>query len=269
LEVKVAERTEELKDKIQKADKSQRAMLFMVEDLNRTSKELKVSQERIVRSEKLATIGKLAGIVSHELRNPLGVIRNSIYFLNMRLGKGMDEKIKKHLDILREEIEISDKIITDILNFARVKTISKTDVNINDVVEEILLDVVVAKNIKVQTNLEKSLPKISIDTSQIKLVFSNIILNANQAMSTGGTLKIITTTADKFVAIHVSDTGCGVESQNMDKIFEPLFSTKAKGIGLGLSACSDIVGAHQGTIEVKSEVNKGTTFVVKLPISEK
>jgi signal transduction histidine kinase len=269
LEVKVAERTKELVERAKKSDKSRKAMLYMVEDLNKTTDELRSTQERLGRTEKLAIIGKLAGIVSHELRNPLSVIRNSIYFLNMRLGKGTDEKIKKHLDILREEIDTSDKIITDILNFVSIKTFSKTDVNINDVIKETLLDVVVSKNINVQTDFGKNLPIVSVDNSQIKLVFLNLIMNANQAMSTGGVLKIITTTADKFVAVHVSDTGCGIESRNLNKIFEPLYSSKAKGIGLGLSTCSTIIDAHRGMIEVESEVNKGTTFVVKLPISEK
>ncbi len=267
LELKVTERTKELKVRMRKSEKSQQATLYMIEDLNETSRELKISQEQVVRSEKLATIGKLAGIISHELRNPLGVIRNGIYFLNMRLGKGVDKKVKKHLDILQEEINTSDKIITDILNFAHLRTVARKDVNVNDIIEKTLAQAVIPKNIKVQTDLAKNLPRVCVDVSQIKQVFFNIISNANQAMSAGGKLKITTTFGKDSIVINISDTGCGIEKQNLNKIFDPLFSTKAKGIGLGLSTCWTILDAHIGTIEVESQVGKGSLFVMKLPVT--
>ena len=267
LELKVTERTKELKVRMRKSEKSQQATLYMIEDLNETSRELKISQEQVVRSEKLATIGKLAGIISHELRNPLGVIRNGIYFLNMRLGKGVDKKVKKHLDILQEEINTSDNIITDILNFAHLRTVARKDVNVNDIIEKTLAQAVIPKNIKVQTDLAKNLPRVCVDVSQIKQVFFNIISNANQAMSAGGKLKITTTFGKDSIVINISDTGCGIEKQNLNKIFDPLFSTKAKGIGLGLSTCWTILDAHIGTIEVESQVGKGSLFVMKLPVT--
>lgn len=232
------------------------------------TKELKAAQERLLRSEKLATVGKLAGIMGHEIRNPLGVIRNSIYFLNMKLKESLDEKVKKHLDILQAEIGNCDKIISGVLDFARLKAPALAKGDINRLVKETLSKAAIPERVRVQTDLEADLPEVQIDTEQIKLVFSNLISNALQAMPEGGELKIITSRVDKFIAIAFKDTGCGLPRENLTKIFEPLFSTKAKGVGLGLAACQTIIeGGHQGKIEVESEVNKGATFTVKLPIA--
>ncbi len=268
LEFKVAERTKELDEKVQKLNKSQRAMLYMVEDLNTTSKELKAAQERIIRSEKLATIGKLAGIMGHEIRNPLGVIKNSVYFLNMKLKMNMDKKVKRHLDILQAETNNANKIISDILEFARMKVPALVEVDINHLVKETLSRATILETVKVQTDLGEDLPKVLIDALQVGQVFSNMISNAVQAMPDGGKLYVTTDRADKFITVTFKDSGCGISEENLDKIFEPLFSTKAKGIGLGLTACRSIIDNHRGKIEVESEVNKGTTFTIKLPLTK-
>jgi len=264
LEVEVAERTKELEERIQKSDKSRKAMLYMVEDLNSTSKELKAAQERIIRSEKLATIGKLAGIMGHELRNPLVVIRNSIYFINMKLKDSMDKKIKKHLDILQTKIGDSDKIISDVLTFARIKVPALAEADINRVLKGTLSGAAIPETVKVQAEMGENLPKVSVDVAQMEQVFSNIISNAIQAMPDGGELKITTNQADRSVAVGFKDTGCGIPREDLDKVFEPLFSTKATGVGLGLTTCQSIIEGHRGKIEVESEVNKGTTFTIKL-----
>ena len=268
LEIKVAERTKELEEKVRKLDKSQKANLYMIEDLNETSKELKAAQENIVRSEKLATIGKLAGIMGHEIRNPLGVIKNSIYFLNMKLKDSKDEKIEKHLNILQTEIDNSDKIISDVLDFASIKTPTLKEAEINDVVKETLSKATIPKAVKVKTELGAKLPKLKIDTAQIGMVFANIISNAVQAMPKGGEIKVTTSKVDEFIAIAFKDTGIGIPKENLDKIFEPLVSTKVNGIGLGLTACQSIIKDHKGKIEVKNkEVGKGVIFTVKLPVA--
>jgi len=261
-------RTIELEEKVRKLDKSQKANLYMIEDLNETSKELKAAQENIVRSEKLATIGKLAGIMGHEIRNPLGVIKNSIYFLNMKLKDSKDEKIEKHLNILQTEIDNSDKIISDVLDFASIKTPTLKEAEINDVVKETLSKATIPKAVKVKTELGAKLPKLKIDTAQIGMVFANIISNAVQAMPKGGEIKVTTSKVDEFIAIAFKDTGIGIPKENLDKIFEPLVSTKVNGIGLGLTACQSIIKDHKGKIEVKNkEVGKGVIFTVKLPVA--
>ena len=234
----------------------------------KAEEELRKTQERLIRSEKLATLGKLTGAVGHELRNPLGAIKNSVYFLRMRLDRASeDEKVKKHLDILEEEINISDKIITDMLTFGRIKEPQLAPANINNIIKGCLRESKAPPNIKVSTKLNSQLPQIQADEAQLKEVFSNIILNAIQAMPKGGELTVTTARKDEFVEVAIANTGEGISKENLEKIFDPLFSTKPRGTGLGLSVCQSIIEGHKGAIEVKSEARKKTKFIVKLPIT--
>ncbi|MBU0571495.1 MAG: hypothetical protein KKC50_05580 [Candidatus Omnitrophica bacterium] len=252
------------------------------EKVKQRTGELEEAQDRLIRFEKLAVLGKLAGVVGHELRNPLGAIRNSIYFLRMRLGQTLDEKIKKHLNILDEEVDTSDRIITDILTFGRIKEPQLAKTDINDVIKESLGRERLPGNIEVTAELEHRLPEIQADAAQLRQVFSNLILNAVQAMPAGGSLTIRTgrekvtesgrRKTDKFklgmdvAVIEFKDTGEGVPEKSLDGIFEPLFSTKIRGTGLGLSVCQSIIEGHKGGIEVESEMGKGTVFRVKLAV---
>jgi len=235
-------------------------------ELEQSNKKLLEAQQRIIRSEKLATVGKLAGIMGHEIRNPLGVISNSIYFINMKLKGSIDEKIKRHLKIMQTEISNSDKIISDVLDFAMIKAPILVKAEINYVLNEAISKAVIPKTVKVKTDLGKNIPKVMIDVLQIKQVFTNIISNAVQAMPKGGELKISTSKIEKFISIAFKDTGMGIKKADIDKIFEPLFSTKAKGIGLGLTTCQNIIDGHKGKIKIESKEGKGTTFTIKLPI---
>ncbi len=225
--------------------------------------------DKLAREEKLAAIGKLAGIMAHEIRNPLGVIRNSIYFLNMKLKESIDEKVKRHMDILETEIESCDKIISDVLEFARTKPPSFATAEINSVIQEVISKADIPETVKVQTDLGENLPKLTIDIAQVKQVFSNIISNAIEAMPKGGELRVTTSQTDSFISIALKDTGAGIPKENINKLFTPLFSTKTKGLGLGLAACQNIIIAHHGKIEFESKEGKGATFNVKLPIVQK
>lgn len=240
------------------------------EELQKAYDELKKLQEKVIQSEKLAVLGKLAGSVSHELRNPLGVIRNSVYFLKMKLGQTLeDEKIKKHLDILEEEIGISDRIINDILAFARIKEARLVETDMNKITEDLLKGMKIPENIRIIPRLNGDLPTILADEVQIKQAFSNIMLNAVQAMPNGGELTIANRANNGVIEVDVIDTGIGIAKENLDKIFDPLFSTKAKGTGLGLTVCQGIIEIHGGSIEIESEVGKGTRFTVRFPINKK
>jgi PAS domain S-box-containing protein len=265
LEKMVDDRTTELKRINKKLDRELIQRKKTAEELVITNTKLKSAQDRISTSEKLATIGKLAGVMAHEIRNPLGIISNSIYFLKMTLKKSMDEKVKKHLKILKTEIENADKIISDVLGFARIKTPILAERDINYLVKKTIPKLTIPKSIKVKTAFGKNLPKVFVDDTQMKQVFSNMILNAAQSMSNGGELKIVTNQVNGSLVVAFKDLGCGISEENLGKIFEPLFTTKAKGIGLGLTGCKSIVENHKGRIEIQSEVNKGTTVMVKLP----
>jgi signal transduction histidine kinase len=252
----------------------QAALLNILEDIEQEHKkvasayiQLQELQEKLLRQEKLATLGKLGGTIAHELRNPLGAIRNSVYFLRMKIPHVLnDEKVKQHFDILDEEVSTSDRIITDILTFGRVKEPQLAGVDINNVIEWVLARVKTPENIKVFIELNKDLPHLLADGDQLKQVFSNLILNAIQSMPGAGTLTITGTPKDNLLEIGISDTGEGILKDNLSKIFEPLFSTKIRGTGLGLSVCQSIIAMHKGNIEVKSEPGKGTRFIVKLPL---
>ncbi|MGA9347446.1 MAG: response regulator [Anaerolineae bacterium] len=236
------------------------------EMVEQRTKELRDAQEQLVLAGRLAAIGQLGASVGHELRNPLGNIKNSIYYINMKLGDA-DEKIRKHLKIMEKEIATSNKIINDLLGFARDKkpTLQKTE--INTVVQDALSRTTVPDAVAVITELGEDLPPLMADSDQIGQVFINLILNAAQAMSDGGRLEITTRAEDGFIVTEFKDTGCGIPEENLGRLFEPLFTTKAKGIGLGLAVSKQLVEAHEGTIEVESQVGKGTTFRVRLPIS--
>ncbi|MEE8168504.1 MAG: ethylbenzene dehydrogenase-related protein [Candidatus Hydrothermarchaeales archaeon] len=234
-------------------------------ELETKMEELRKSQAKLLGAEKLASIGQLTASIGHELRNPLGVIKNISYYLDMKLGD-RDEKIKKHLRLLDEELVRSNEIISDLLDFSRGIEPTLHDVDINPVVGEALLRATIPGNIEVSTNFEDASPKVSVDSEHIVRVFMNIISNAVQAMPEGGSLRIRTVKKDDFIGIEITDTGVGIPKEDVGKVFEPLFSTKAKGIGLGLAISRQIIERHGGSIEVESVLDSGTTFIVKLPI---
>ena len=238
------------------------------------TQQLRDAQERLLRAERLATIGQLGASVSHELRNPLGIIKNSAYYLHMKLGYA-DEKVKKHLEIIENEIARSNKIISDLLNFARDTRLALQETDINIIVQDALSRTQLPAEVSVITELDEGLPPVMANPSQIEQVFINMITNAVQAVTAShsadmrpeGRLEISTRAEDGFVVAQFKDNGCGIPAENLEKLFEPLFTTKAKGIGLGLAVSKRIIEAHNGSIEVESEVGKGTTFTVKLPAS--
>jgi signal transduction histidine kinase len=261
-------------------DNTLKSLEYHSKELEKKMRELKKSQEQLLKSERLASIGQLAASMAHELRNPLGVIKNVSYYLNMSLGKS-DKKIQKHLGILDHELSASNKIITDLLDFSRGKPPVLERSDINSIIKTAISRVDVPENIKVETKLGKNIPTLMADKEQLQRVSFNIILNAIQAMPKGGELKIITwhspkhldpvtsKQVDERIVVNFIDTGVGITEKERSMIFEPLFTTKAKGIGLGLVLSKQILEMHGGSIEVESKVGKGTTFIVRLPVIKK
>jgi len=233
--------------------------------LKEAESQLKDAQEKVVKSEKLAAIGQLAASVAHEIRNPLGAMKNVLYYFNMLdLGK-TDADIKENLDIMNQEIVHVDHIITDLLEFARVKKPTLREENINQIIKETLNRIKTVPNIEITTELDDKAPNIEADALQVQQVFYNMVQNAMQAMEKGGRIKIETKLAGDFLEASFADTGPGIAKENLAKIFDPFFSTKAKGTGLGLSVCKSLIEGHKGMIDVESEVGKGTTFKIKFP----
>jgi signal transduction histidine kinase len=231
------------------------------------TRELREAQDRLVRREKLAVLGQMAGSVGHELRTPLSTISNAVYYLAMVLGEP-EEQIADYLDIIRSQTHRAEKIIADLLDFSRVKSLNRQEIRVVDVVTLVLEKYAPSDAIQVVIDIPGNLPAIVADPMHVDQVLSNLVMNAYQAMPQGGTLTISAHNDDDMVAIDVSDTGSGIAPEHLDKLFEPLFTTKPKGIGLGLAVCKNLIEANGGAITVESKEHEETTFTVTLPLKE-
>jgi len=235
-------------------------------------KKLKEFQEQLVLREKLAAIGQMASIVGHEIRNPLGVINNAIYYIRTRLemspGRQVDSKIQKHIGIIEQEVVASNKIVNDLLGFSRTRPPMAQPLDLNKIVEDSLSGLSIPDTVKVEIDLSLELPLALVNPDEIRQVFINLINNAWQAMPEGGTLRIRTYSEEEMAQVEITDTGCGISPENMKKLFTPFFSTKTRGTGLGLAAVQRIVERHKGKIKVRSRVGQGTTFIISLPFAK-
>ena len=228
------------------------------------------AQEEIMKSERLAMIGRLSAGVAHEINNPLGGILLLSRLLLRKAPSGGVER--DNLQRIANDAERCQKIVQGLLDFARQRDPTTKPLNVNDVVRKalpLLENQAVFHNVKIQQNLHPNLPPANVDESQMEQVFLNLIMNAAEAMNGEGTLTIATkhVTDAWRVEISFSDTGEGIPEKNLARLFEPFFTTKevGHGTGLGLSISHGIVERHGGSISVKSRVGEGTTFVVSLP----
>jgi signal transduction histidine kinase len=236
----------------------------MVEERTR---ELQEAHEKLMRQERLATMGQLAGSVGHELRNPLNVISSSVYLLNRTLA-GIDEKSQEYLDIIKQETDKSAKIIKDLLDFGRISVANKANVKVSAIVAQTIARNTPPENIKVISADIPDTIEIMADAQQIGQVLDNLITNAFQAMPAGGKLSVKAIQQKGQVKLSVTDTGIGISKENMNRLFEPLFTTKARGIGLGLALSKNYVEANGGGIAVESEEDKGSTFTISFKLNE-
>jgi signal transduction histidine kinase len=236
------------------------AQAGMVIENAQTFHALREAQAELVRKERLATLGQLAGGVGHELRNPLGVIKNSVYYLSMILPD--NEKVRKHLGILDREVAACNRIVTELLDFGRVKTASRAPTNVTAIARDAIDRVTVPETIALRLLLDKSLPPVLVDRQQADQILVNLLTNAVQAMPDGGTLALETGCREDGVFVAVEDTGTGIKPEDLPRIFQPLFTTKAKGIGLGLALAKDLAELNGGRITVDSEIGRGTRFEV-------
>ncbi|MEM2249616.1 MAG: ATP-binding protein, partial [Candidatus Bathyarchaeia archaeon] len=221
--------------------------------------------DRLLKAQRLAVIGELAGMVGHDLRNPLTSIAGATYYLKRRLNQTIDGKVMEMLNLIEKNIGYSNKIINDLLDYSREIKLDITEASPKALVEEALASVKIPSNIHV-VKVVRSSPKIRADFEKVKRVLVNLIKNAVDAMPKGGTLTIGCRRRGAKVEFVVADTGVGMSEETMKKLWTPLFTTKAKGMGFGLSICKRFVEAHGGTIKVESALGKGSTFTVTLPI---
>ncbi|HAX95083.1 MAG TPA: hypothetical protein DCY35_00955 [Prolixibacteraceae bacterium] len=229
--------------------------------------ELKAVHEAMMKQERLAALGRMAASISHELRNPLSVINNVAYYLKERCPN-LDEKSAQMLEVLKREVDRSDRIIGNMLGYSRHKPNILEDVDLNEFIQS-YYSTADSKpgNISVALNLEPQVPLLKADSGKLKQIFDNLSSNAYQAMPEGGLLTVSMKRSGKSVLeIAFKDTGCGMDGETLSKIFEPLFSTKTTGFGLGLAIVQALVMDHKGDIRVDSQPGRGSEFVIALPI---
>jgi len=232
------------------------------------TKELRESQKQLLKAQRLVAMGELARMVGHDLRNPLTGIAGATYYLRSKLGSKKDGKIKEMLRLIEQDVEYSNKIINDLLEYSGEMPLEFSRFALEPILREALSLAKIPKKIKV-TCSTKRCPMMKADMEKMKRVFVNIIKNAVDAMPSGGRLTMKSKESEGYVEISFTDTGSGIPEDVLKKVWAPLFTTKAKGMGLGLSICKRIVEAHGGTISVRSKVGKGTTFTVKIAIKPK
>lgn len=235
------------------------------QELEETLDKVQNIQQDLIKSEKFATIGRLASSVAHELRNPLAGIKNIAYFLS-KMGAFSDDKSKQMVNMLSSEVLRANKIITDLLDYSKTKKLNKLEVTIDSFVEKSLLAVTMPEQVNILKDFESFTAVI--DPDKITQVIINLVSNARDAMPPeGGTITIIAKKEYKNFLLIIEDNACGMDEETQSHLFEPLFTTKLKGIGLGLPIVKEIIEAHSGNITVKSKKNVGTTFTIELPLS--
>lgn len=236
-----------------------------VEDRTR---ELRKSQGQLLKAQRFAVIGELAGMVGHDLRNPLTSIAGAEYYLKKRLVHQVDDKIKEMLELIEKNIVYSNKIINDLLDYSREIELELTPYSPSSVLKEALVLVDVPKNVQVIDLTENKL-KIMIDVGKTKRAFVNIIKNSIEAMPKGGKLTIKSKRTGQYLEITFTDTGIGMSKKTLENLWTPLFTTKAKGMGFGLPICKRFIEAHGGSISIESIPGKGATTRVTFPIKPK
>jgi len=255
----------ELEEERQRAKEALKEYSERLEEMvEERTKELKDAQETLIRQEKLAILGELAGGVGHELRNPLGVMSNAVFYLKTILDKA-DEKTREYLDILSSEIRNADKIVSDLVGFSRTRLAEREKITVADLVAQALEKHPAPESVEVITSIASDLPPVFVDPRQIGQVLTNLITNAYQAMPEGGKMTINAQAEKDQVSLSITDTGSGISKENITKLFEPLFTTRARGIGLGLAVSRSLAEANGGSIEVESEEGRGSAFIVGLP----
>jgi len=234
--------------------------------------QLKDAQAELIRQERLATLGKLTATIAHEIRNPLATVNTSIFSIGAAMEKNDTERIKRALTLAERNVRRCDNIITELLDYTRKLEIRPDKVNIDRWMNGILDEQTFPEGIECRRNLNCGL-EVRIDREHMRRAVINVITNAVHALSEenspGNELTIETAISGQNLAIRIIDTGPGIPDNLQQKIFEPLFSTKGFGVGLGLSIAKDIMEKHHGGIDIKSKVGEGTTVILWMPLGER
>ncbi len=233
-----------------------------------TARELKIVQQRLIRSERLAAMANLVQGVSHEVRNPIMSIGG--FAARMKAGLGKDHKFQKYLDIILKETSRLEKVVRDVKELSEMYTVYLQPVNLNNLVSEVIEDFSPAlsrQSIHMEADIEKALPTIILDRAQISRALKNIIQNSIDAMPKGGTIKLKARLVVSRIQIVVKDSGMGINGDKIDSIHDPFVTSKTTGAGLGLTIVYQIVKNHHGEIDIKNRGGKGTVVILDLPVN--
>ena len=218
---------------------------------------------RLQRQERLAAIGQVAGGVAHELRNPLNVVKTSVYYL--RSAKSPPpEKVVEHLGRIERQVAVADTVISTLSDFAKLPVPQQVEMSLDQCLDEALAVDAPRGDIELHWDRSTASAKVLGDPRQLRIVFGNLIRNAQEAMPQGGKLTIQVEQNEHHVRVSIADTGIGIDADNLRRLTEPFFTTKARGIGLGLALARSIVDKNQGTLSVNSQPGQGSTFTVEL-----
>ena len=218
---------------------------------------------RLQRSERLAAIGQVAGGVAHELRNPLNVVKTSVYYL-LNAKNPVPEKRAEHLQRIEKHVVLADGVITALSNFAKLPVPSRTPFSIEQCVREAIDTNPLPDTIQLIVDCPPTLPPALADVDQVRIVFANLVRNAREAMPKGGKLSVTARVVDGGIDTAVADNGVGISAEQLSRVMEPLYSTKARGLGLGLAIARAILEKNGGSLRVTSEPGRGSTFTVFL-----
>ncbi len=247
-----------------------RCVSVRTEELQQANVQLLEAQSQVVRTEKFGALGELSAGAAHDLRNPLGAIRNGIFFLKSRLAKNealaTEPKVAEYLQIMDERITQCNKIIGDLISFTKISSPNYTVVTLSNVLESTLSGINIPDGITVVDNYGQGSMEVRVDPLQLLKVFTNLIVNAYEAMLEGGELTVVVTSKESSVEVAIKDTGPGMSPEGLEVIFEPLYTTKIQGTGLGLAVCQQVITKHNDRLEVHSKVRVEATFTVTLPL---
>ncbi len=236
-----------------------------IAELEASEVERKQMEERLLASERLALLGQFSGSISHELRNPLGVVGSSVYYLKTKL-KDSDEKVQEHLNRIRSSVNNATAIIESLLNLTRMREPQLARLDLIAIASDAIATSKVPTGVNVIQNFLEQEVLVNADREQLRMAFQNIVTNADEAMDGKGTLTVtVGRTTDSQAEVSFVDTGPGIAPEDLDRVFQPLFSTKADGIGFGLSIAKMVIDKHSGTIEAKSGPGEGATIIIQLP----
>jgi PAS domain S-box-containing protein len=235
---------------------------------------LEMAQKQLLKKERLSVLGQLTATVSHELRNPLGVIRSSSYYLQKRY-KGQDEKIKKHVSRIEDQVEICDSIVGDLLEYTRGRHSQMVKGEINPWLEQVIDEIPEVEGVKIEKVLAAYLPKVHFDKEKMRRVVVNLMDNSLQSIkerrqmennvSYRPKIEVSSNSNDDSIIIMIKDNGIGMDEETMERAFEPLFTTRARGTGLGLANVEKIIQEHNGAVLLESKPHEETTVIITIP----